>query len=285
MGGAKSKSVSQSVTDILNTVTTRTVLSCGAQMTQDINRPITISGSGNTIDLISLKNIGSIDLKCLQDVNVASNAAADINKQISQLSAATSSGFLSGITSSKAASINNTLTSIRNKITTENIQKCSASLTQTQSGTITINATDSTIGKIQIENVGKLVTKCLQDTLIKGELEVLDKLELDQTSKAKTDASLFSISLGIFGIVVLLIVGFIIYKIFTAGGGEPAPGANVSGADIGSVEPTADMGSSSPPTTPLPPPPPQSTTGTTTGTTSGGGFYKSLNKFLRRRRS
>lgn len=285
MGGARSKSVSKSVTDILNTVTTRTVLSCGAQMTQDINRPITISGSGNTIDLISLKNIGSIDLKCLQDVNVASNAAADINKQISQLSAATSSGFLSGMTSSKAASINDALTSIRNKITTENIQKCSATLTQTQSGAITINATDSDIGKIQIENVGKLVTKCIQDTLIKGELEVLDKLDLDQTTKAKTDASLFSISLGIFGIVVVLIIGFIIYKIFTAGGAEqapvsgmepvPGPSADLVQAPAPSTTDVLPQGMPADPPIILPPgtPPP--------GMGGGGRLYKSLDRFLK----
>jgi len=232
MGGARSKSVSESVTDILNEVTTRTVISCGAQMTQDINRPITISGSGNTIDSISLSNIGSIDLKCLQKVDVASAASADIKKQITQLSDATSKGFLSGITSSKAASISSVLNSIANKITTENLQKCSASLTQTQSGTITIDATNSTIGSIQIQNVGKLVTKCIQDTLIKGELETIDKLEVEQTTKSLTDASLFSISLGIFGIIVISLIGFIIYKVATSGGDADA-GADGQGYDQG----------------------------------------------------
>jgi len=195
MGGSQSKSTVKSVTEIANEVINRNVLTCATYVEQTIDKDIVIGGENTQIGDITLENVAKVDVKCIQRGDVASAISADLQKSIDQYIKSSAKGFLSALGRAKTEAKIKIMNQLKNKLTTENIQRCASTVLQDQKGDIIIGGVGTEVGSIAVRNISDSIVQCMSANIIDNELKAIERLDADVDASSEVDASIF----GFFG--------------------------------------------------------------------------------------
>lgn len=213
MGGSTSKSTVESITTISNDVINRNILTCATYVEQEIDKDVVIGGHGTKVDNITFENIAKVDVKCIQNADVASAISADLQKSIDQYVESSAKGFLSALGRSKAEAKIKLMNQLKNKLTTENIQKCASTVLQSQKGDIIIGGVDVEVGSIAVRNISDSIVQCMSANVIDNELKSIEKIDASSSSISEVDASIFgflsgfkNVFLGIAAFILLIIL-------------------------------------------------------------------------------
>ena len=239
MGGSSSKTVYDLATEIVTEVITNNVQNCAAGVEQVARGNIVISGKGTTVDELSIMNEANVNLACLFSANTMNSITEELRQKIDQEVKAASEGWMAALSSAKSNAVIEMSNEIKNKLETNNIQRCLTDVQQLAEADVTISGEGHKIGKINIGNVSNNLVDCVSNTLIKNELDVIQDIKAGQVADSEVEAdfslfgfigmpnplSLFSglgsigkIIGGVFGFIFLMLIVFVIYKL--ASGGE-----------------------------------------------------------------
>lgn len=237
MGASSSKSVTKIATDIITEIVNKNIQNCGVSASQSIDATYNIGGTGVKIGEIGAANISHINLKCLFEPEVTNNISQELQDKIQSEVNAASSGVLAALSRADSKTTVEAMNSIKNKLTSTNIQNCVSSIDQNIRATVNVTGDQVEVGKITFENVSKNVADCVSRTLIANELETLSRIAADSQAQSSTEASLgaeigavfsglFSglttpllMMIG-FGIGGLLLLGLLIWGLSKMGGGD-----------------------------------------------------------------
>lgn len=215
MGGQSSKSKAQIVKDVVNEVIVKNIVNCSYQVTQE--QGINVTGSGNVLDNIGMKQSFMININCANIVKSETTVQNDIADKIVQSAAAQGEVLVGALGRERSEVKTDVLNKIKNQINKTNIMNCMNAINAKQ--VININGNNNIIQNVTLEQHQKMVSDCIQNLVDKTELMTDLQTEVKSTSSA--------IEMGLFGwltsgygmivlIVLIIVVGGILYYYYSS---------------------------------------------------------------------
>lgn len=202
--------------DVYNT----TVQNCSTAINNVNDITIISEGNNNNIDVtnITQRQTVNLDSDCVSKAITDTTIKQDVINKMVQDAAATV-GALS-IGSSEANNIINNTYNLSQKVIDTFEQKCSPSVDNSNNIKFTSKGDNNKIyiAYLSQEQIVKVTTKCIQDTLATSDLAQSLEQDLSQTASAKNEGLLDFLKwiaiaiIGIIGIIVIIIIAVIIAK-------------------------------------------------------------------------
>ena len=229
MGGSSSKTVLNQLSETITNMAMQTVQDC--LVTADQEQNLNINNSGwNIFGLYKLKQSTDVSSTCFNDSQKQAELQNKIYNAISQASTAQGTAVLSAFGSSSSAAETNLKSIIKNNITMSNIQKNYNMIKQKQNANVNNSGLSFFTSVDMTQGAEVFAASTLQEVISAG---IFDKIGtyVDQNSQADTTSplnifgDLFG-SLGsslyyLFIFIVVLVVGFVVYRSFFAAGDAP----------------------------------------------------------------
>lgn len=219
-------SQSQNSTDVINQTITNVITNNTNECSSNVNQNQVVNlggvGAGNNIS-----QTATLSLSCLQKIKMDNNLATQIATAIQQ--AAQASGIALAADYSSSSNTTNLSNYIQTNITTNNLQKCFAQISQNQNVSTAGYQFNNTVSQSTA-----LITSCLQNMLAKN--KVANGIVQDIKQKAKsTQKNPLNFLGNMMTDIVVIIIGVIVFVIVIAlilvkGGGSnqtPSQGATV----------------------------------------------------------
>lgn len=220
MGGQESKAKSKIVTEIITEVLIKDTLNCSQLIQQE--QGLNISGSGNVIDGLSMKQAFYIHTECMQSIKRTTDIQNQIAQKIQQAAEAQGEVIVSAMGRERSEVISEIRNKIVNSINKESILSCVSTINSSQ--IVNISGNNNIVKNVSMEQHTKMVRDCMQKLADKTNLVNQLDLEQTQTSSAK-EAGLFGWMQSGYGTIVLIaIVGLVFLYIFLKTGGSGPKG-------------------------------------------------------------
>ena len=221
MGGSKSKAVADIATDVMTNMITQDMMNCSTMVTQ--RQTLDISGSGNVLDGVTMKQGFKINVKCVQDSNRKAQLDTAIATAVEQAAEAEGVALVGVIGSSKSEVISNLRTRISTEITMQTLVNCASSINNTQG--ISISGDYNLIKNVSLEQFGEMIRNCVQNVVSNTSMINDLRNTVDQQATATTKgpldfiADIFTGPTAIIMMVIVLIVIIAIAYLVMGGGG------------------------------------------------------------------
>ena len=229
MGGSKSKAVADIATDVMTTMITQDMMNCSTMVTQ--RQSLDISGSGNVLDGVTMKQGFKINVKCLQDSNRKAQLDTAIANAVEQTAESEGVALVGAIGASKSEVITNLRTRISNEITMQALVNCASSINNTQG--ISISGDYNLLRNVTLEQFGEMVRNCVQNVVSNTSMVNDLRNTVDQQASATTKgpldfiADIFTGPTAIIMMVIVLIVIIAIAYLVMGGGGAEEDNSDV----------------------------------------------------------
>lgn len=217
MGASQSKTAVDVVNDSIISVVINNVNSCSSSLTQ--TQQVSFGGFGL---FTSASQSATLNVQCLQNINMTNQLSTQIAQQIQQDAVAQSIALLPSYSGS--TNTTNLANYIQSKVTTNTIQQCAASAVQSQQ--VAFNGIQ--IGSAATQTLS-LFSKCMQTVLNNNNVSQGLVQDVTQTATATSTNPLSFLS-GIFGSItswiiigIVMIIAIIAYMF--SGGSSAAPQA------------------------------------------------------------
>lgn len=216
MGGQESKAKSKIVTEIITDVLIRDTLNCSQLIQQE--QGLNISGSGNVIDGLSMKQAYYIHTECMQSIKRTTDIQNEIAQKIQQAAEAQGEVIVSALGRERSQVVSEIRNMISNTINKESITSCVSTINASQ--VVNVSGNNNIVKNVSMEQHTKMVRDCMQRLADKTNL--VNKLDLEQTQTASAkEAGLFGWMQSGYGTIVLIaIVGLVFLYIFLKTGGS-----------------------------------------------------------------
>tara|TARA_R110002060_G_scaffold289_3_gene665 strand:- start:1321 stop:2286 length:966 start_codon:yes stop_codon:yes gene_type:complete len=221
MGGSKSKAVADIATDVMTTMITQDMMNCSTMVTQ--RQTLDVSGSGNVLDGVTMKQGFKINVKCIQDSNRKAQLDTAIATAVEQAAEAEGVALVGAIGASKSQVISNLRTRISTEITIQTLVNCASSINNTQG--ISIAGDYNLIRNVSLEQFGEMIRNCVQNVVSNTAMINDLRNTVDQQATAVTEgpldfiADIFTGPTAIIMMVIVLIVIIAIAYLVMGGGG------------------------------------------------------------------
>lgn len=220
MGGQESKAKSKIVTEVIVDVLEYEMLNCSEMIQQE--QGLNISGSGNVIDGVSMKQAFFIKTSCFQNVNKVLDIQNKIAEEIQQRAAAQGEVIVSALGREKGYVKSVIKNKIANSINQQTITNCASSINNKQM--IDVSGNNNIIKNVTMEQHSQMIRDCTQELAKKTEL--VNDLEIKQSQEASAE------EMGLFGwmqsgwgtIVLIAIVVFAFIFLYYKSGGSASMG-------------------------------------------------------------
>lgn len=216
MGGQESKAKSKIVTEIITDVLIRDTLNCSQLIQQE--QGLNISGSGNVIDGLSMKQAYYIHTECMQSIKRTTDIQNEIAQKIQQAAEAQGEVIVSALGRERSKVVSEIRNKISNTINKESITSCVSTINASQ--IVNVSGNNNIVKNVSMEQHTKMVRDCMQRLADRTNLVNQLNLEQTQTASAK-EAGLFGWMQSGYGTIVLIvIVGLVFLYIFLKTGGS-----------------------------------------------------------------
>lgn len=226
MGASVTKTSVDIVNESIIEAITENVNNCSTNLEQTQN--VNLGGIGF---FTSIFQSASLNVSCLQNINITNQLATDIAQKIQQNAAANAIALLPSFSGSE--NLTNLQNYIKTKVSNNIVQSCAASAVQNQ----TVNASGFQVGA-QVSQTLSLFSKCMQTSLNNNNISqgLVQDIEQKATSTVSNplDAltGLFTTPVLIFIAILFLIVVIVIIAKYTLSGSNS--GSNLS-SDSGQI--------------------------------------------------
>lgn len=221
MGGSSSKAKSEILTETITNVITQDIMNCSTMVTQQ--QSIDISGSGNVLDGVSMKQGFKINIACFQNSNRKQDLDTAIANAVTQQAESEGVALVGILGSSKSEVYNNIKNISRTEISMQSLVNCASAINNSQG--INISGSYNLVKNISLEQFGEMIQNCVQKIVSNTSIVNAVKNATDQRTDAVTKgpldfiAEIFTSPTAIIAAVVVLIVIIVIAYLVLGGGG------------------------------------------------------------------
>lgn len=201
MGGQASSAKSDIVKESVNEILVKNIVNCSYVVNQE--QGINITGNGNVIEDVTMKQTFLININCLNIVKDETRVLNEIAEKVVQKASAEGEVLVGALGRERSEVISNIINKIKTQINKQNVMNCTNNINSSQ--VISISGNNNIIKSVTLEQHQKNITDCIQNLVLKTELMTELSSEVDNSAAAKQNG-LFSFLSSWTGVLIIIII-------------------------------------------------------------------------------